>query len=169
MVAQAHSEATLKRPPRHTLFRKTWSVKRLAVYIFISMIILLLMLYIWDFAATLFTPLLHSFEFKIYERDFGQNVSRPRIARHGRNILKSSYHPHGYDEPLGHPAWILHGPEGCFSASLFYIIMEVGTGTNHKQFFVDIDTGSSLTWLHCRLKPNLKSCKQVCILNSKLH
>ncbi|KAG0567265.1 hypothetical protein KC19_7G122300 [Ceratodon purpureus] len=36
--------------------------------------------------------------------------------------------------------------------------MEVGI--DHKPFYVDIDTGSSLTWVHCRLKPDLMSPKQ---------
>ena len=166
MIAQAHPVSTSQRPLRHTISRKIWSGRRLAVYLCISLVIFILLLCTWVSAPTVFSPLLHSFEFKIYERDFGQNASRSRIIRHGRNILKLS-HPHDYDEPLGHPSWILHGPEDSFTASLFYIIMEVGI--NHKPFFVDIDTGSSLTWVHCRLKPNLQSCKQVCNPSAKSH
>jgi hypothetical protein len=159
VLAQAHSESTSQNPPRHTVTRKRWRTRRLTVFLSISLTVFALLLYTWvSSAPALFAPLLHSFEFKIYEREFGQNASRPRITRHRRNILKFR-HPDDYEEPSGHPSWNLHGTEGSFTASLFYIIMEIGI--NHKPFYLDIDTGSSLTWVHCRLKPDLKSPKQV--------
>ena len=62
VLAQTHSESTSQHPPRHTVTRKRWSTRRLAVFLSISLTVFALLLYTWvSSAPALFAPLLHSF------------------------------------------------------------------------------------------------------------